>query len=387
VAPPILALLDENGQPRQSFRHQRDFGFVISGHGGSGEVQAPLVFVGFQPGQDLNWESYKGLDLQGKIILLLADNAPVDFPTEALIRGAAGVLWITDNGPHAIRSQLQLADPDGDYVRLPTLPIFRIRPAVADSLLAPAGVKLDTLRRQLVDWPEAQSQPWFVQELETQVMMSLTLTEPEEIELVNVLGYLPGQDVVLDDQLVIVSAHYDGLGREPDGTVYPAVNDNASGVAVLLETARLWQERGLTPRRTVLFAAWGGSALDQSGAEAYFTGYVGKISLLNPVAVFQLDNLGAGGDELRLDTTVRRLDDLMAESAARVGIPIRREAGSYHIYQEIVKGQAPSVLISWVDSQAIPEHDRLERIDPEKLSRAGQTIILALTNAARLPNY
>ena len=121
--------------------------------------------------------------LQGKIVLLLVHNAPSNFPTEALIRGAAGVLWVTDDGPHAVRSQLQLADPDGDYVRSPTLPIFRIRPAVADSLLTPAGVQLDTLRRHLAGWPEAQSRPWFVQELETQVMMSLTLTDAAKDQL------------------------------------------------------------------------------------------------------------------------------------------------------------------------------------------------------------
>ncbi len=386
VEPPVLAWLDENGQPRQTFHHQQDFSFVIEGHGGSGQVQAPLAFVGFQ-GRELTWEAYKGLDLQDRIILLLADNAPPDFPTEALIRGAKGVLWVTDDRSATLRSQIQLAHAPSDYLRLPSLPIFRIRPAVAETLLAQAGLDLATLRDQLVDWPAEREESWLVRELDTQVLMSLALTEPEEVELVNVLGYLPGGDIALDDQLIVVSAHYDGLAGEPDGTVYPGANDNASGVAVLLEIVRLWHEQGMAPRRGVLFAVWGGGELDQSGAEAYFNGYLGAISLLNPVAVFQLDNLGAGGNSLRIETNSTRLDNLMEESATQMGLALRRGGGSYHPYQAFLKHQTQSVLISWNDSQAIPEHDVLERIRPDKLSNAGETIILALTNAVRLPDY
>jgi hypothetical protein len=152
--------------------------------------------------------------------------------------------------------------------------------------------------------------------------------------------------------------------------------------------ARLWQERGLTPRRGVLFAAWAGGQLDQAGAQTYFDGYLGPISLLDPVAVFQLDNLGAGGDTLRIETNSSRLDNLLAESATQVGLTLRRGGGSYHGYQEFLKSQTQSVLISWSDSQAtMPERDIIERIRPEKLSHAGETVILALTNAVRLPEY
>jgi len=386
LTPPALAILDEAGQPRQTFLPRRDFGFVIEGHGGPGEVQAPLVFVGFK-GPGLAREEYRGLDLQGRIVLLLADNAPEDFPTEALIRGAAGVLWVTGDGPYDVRSELQLAGQASDYLRRPTLPIFRIRPAVAETLLAQAGLDLPDLRRQVTRWPEDREELWLVRELDTLVKMSVTLSEPQDVELLNVLGYIAGGDIALDSELVIISAHYDGPGRQPDGAVYPAANDNASGVAVLLEIARLWQEQGLTPRRGVLFAAWAGGELNQAGPAAFFDGYLGGVSLLEPVAAFQLDNLGAGGERLRLDTNSARLDELVAQSAGQLGLRLRRGGGSYHPYQEFVKGQTQAVLIGWEDGQALPEYDVIERIRPEKLSSAGETVILALTNAVRLPDY
>ena len=191
----------------------------------------------------------------------------------------------------------------------------------------------------------------------------------------------------MNDQLVIVSAHYDTLPGEPDGTLYAGANDNGSGLAVLLEVARLWQEQGLTPRRGVLFAAWAGGELDQSGSGAFINGYLGGISLLNPVAIFQLDNLGAGDSSLRLETNSDRLDELVAQSASQLGLSLRRGGGSYHPYQEFLKSQTQSALISWDNSQAIPEDDVIERIRPEKLSSAGETVILTLTNAVRLPDY
>ncbi len=388
VEQPTLAVLDANDQPVRAFRHQLDFGFLIDGHGGSGQAQAPLAFVGFRPGaRPRDPAAYKGLDLRGRVVLLLADNAPADFPTEALIRGAQGVLWVVSDDPHAVRSQVQLADPQGDYLRRPTLPIFRVRPAVAEALLEPAGLSLAALRDPLAAWP-ASDRAWLVQELTTQVRMSLQLTEPQNVELRNVLGVLPGQDLALNRQLVIVAAHYDGLGRDPDGTVYPAANDDATGVATMLEIARLWHERDMKPRRTVLFAAWAGGNLDRSGAEEFVLNYSGGLSVLQPVAVFQLDNLGAGGAALRVSPASGNLSDLLAWSAEQIGLAVRREAsGSYHAYQQVIQRRRPAILISWADSEIEPHRDTLARIDVRKLEEAGNAITLALIHASRQPSF
>ena len=140
LSQPYLALMGNNnnndGQPLQEFQHQLDFGFVIEGHGGGGDVEAPLTFVGLRLGQGhYDWESFKGLDLRDKIVVLLEGNAQPDFVTEVLIRGARGVLWISGDGRDDVRSQIQLADPDKDYLRQPNIPIFRIRPSVASAIV------------------------------------------------------------------------------------------------------------------------------------------------------------------------------------------------------------------------------------------------------------
>ncbi|MDH3718432.1 MAG: M20/M25/M40 family metallo-hydrolase, partial [Planctomycetota bacterium] len=81
------------------------------------------------------------------------------------------------------------------------------------------------------------------------------------VEAVNVVGVLPGKRADWRDQSVIVSAHYDHLGRGwPDvhsgdeGKLHPGADDNASGVAVLLEMARHFAAQGGGSRNLVVVA-------------------------------------------------------------------------------------------------------------------------------------
>jgi hypothetical protein len=71
----------------------------------------------------------------------------------------------------------------------------------------------------------------------------------------NVVGVLPGSDANLAGEIVLVSAHYDHLGKE-QGKVYPGAADNASGVAVLLETAKQMSLFEKRPKRSVAFVAF-----------------------------------------------------------------------------------------------------------------------------------
>jgi peptide/nickel transport system permease protein len=378
---PELALLGADGSVLRSFQHQIEFGFRIEGHGGSGSAEAPLTLVGFSPyRREWPWEAFRGMDLRGRIVVVLEGNAPPDFTTEALIRGALGVLLVTDE-PHAVRSHIQLADIRADYLRKPTLPILAITPDVADRFLGPDGLSVAALRQRLDEQRSARSNEWFADDLQAQARLHLALSEPREVAVRSVLGHWTGQDVVLDEQMIIVAAHYDGLGSDPDGTRYPAVNDGASGVATLLEIARLWHEADYEPRRTVLFVAWGGGELTRSGAQSYVEGYGGGLSLLNTVAVIQLDRLGAGEDVLEIIHEPRQVVDLLRDNAGRLAIPVRLGSGDTHRYQEIVAARRPAVTLRWAGSEVDPRLDT--SIDRSKLQAAGELVNLALITMSR----
>ncbi len=387
LSQPTLTLLDATGQPLQVFRHRFDFGFVIDGHGGSGETQAPLVFVSFQPGkQQWQWEDYQGLDLRDRIVLAFAEHAPPDFATEALIRGAEGVLWIVDDAPASIQSQIQLASPEQDYLRKPTLPIYRIPPSVAEALLEANGLTLSDLRAA-ADPRLDPDHSWRVQDLDVQAAMSLALSEPQDVELRNVMGRLAGKDIALDQELVGVMAHFDGLGQDPDGTVFQGANDNASGTAVLLEILRLWNEREFTPRRTMLFAVWAGANLDYSGAEAFYDNPSANLAYSQPVAYVQLANLGAGEQALLVSQENGRLAELLVESANQVGLSVEFDDITYHPYQKPVADSPIGILVSRPNSATSIDLDTIDRIEQEKLGSAGEVLNLTLITLSRDPSY
>lgn len=127
------------------------------------------------------------------------------------------------------------------------IPAYLISETVAEDLHVGTTYALDGLSVGFSAMP-----------LSTTVRMAVTTEEQEAITARNVLGIPPGPDPAHRDQVVVViGAHYDHLGLEPDGAVMNGANDNASGLATMLEIARVWQVTGYRPARRVLFAARG----------------------------------------------------------------------------------------------------------------------------------
>ncbi len=89
---------------------------------------------------------------------------------------------------------------------------------------------------------------------------------PGEVLGVNVGAKIPGSDPALADRWVILGAHYDHLGRRGD-VIYPGADDNASGVAMMLEVARSLAESGEKPRRGVILV---GFDLEERGPKGEF---------------------------------------------------------------------------------------------------------------------
>ncbi len=375
---PVLALLDETGQTVRSFTYHVDFGVDINGHGGPGEANAPVALLTFSK-PSYRIEEFEGLDLRGRIALYLADNAPPDFAVEALLHGAEGIVVINDND---ITPRLQLADSDKDYLRPVVLPIFHIKAAAADELLAPDGLSVEELIQQSAQ-PAPEEPPWEMHELSRRLHMRLELSPVHEVTTDNVLGVLRGADAQLNKQLVIVAAHYDGAGRQPDGTVLQGANDGASGVAVMLEILRLWTARGFQPRRTMYFAAWAGGEWEHSGAHEYLT-VQSPYSVLEIAAVINLDGLGRGGNELRVSGDAK-LADLLLRTADSNGVPAREGATGHHPYQNAFRAQ--NLTVGWADDGLPPTEDTIDNINVAQLSVAGQAINLALITLGREYDY
>jgi hypothetical protein len=202
---------------------------------------------------------------------------------------------------------LMILEDDGPYVRsgygfgeLIDIPAFSINKTIAEDILAGSQYTLDDLNRLDVHT-----------KLDTVVHMACSF-ETIEVEGRNVLGLLPGSDPVLKDEIIIVGAHYDHVGIDQDGTIYNGADDNASGIAVIMEIIRLWRAQNIQPLRSVLFVAWDGEEVGLKGSGYYVS--TPLYPLVNTVALLNLDCLGVG-DNLFIYGEENEVTDQLQASA------------------------------------------------------------------------
>ncbi|MFY0563790.1 M28 family metallopeptidase [Archangium lansingense] len=242
----------------------------------SGTVDARLVFVGYGLSiPEAGYDDLAGQDLKGKIAVIVLGGMPSSVPgnlashystPDELARtfaraGAVGVIALPNlhvmeiPWERAVESQrhpvMALAHPTGQETG--DIPLFTLfNPAAANSLLAGSG---HTLEELLALADAGKPMPRFPLPVSLRGEVAL---EKSELSSLNVVGRLPGSDPTLAGESVVLSAHLDhlGLGAPENGDrVYNGVMDNATGVAALLEVARVLQEKKAHPRRTVLFVA------------------------------------------------------------------------------------------------------------------------------------
>src|SRR5262249_14975637 len=159
----------------------------------------------------------------------------------------------------------------------------------------------------------------------------------EPVQARNVIAVLPGANPALTDQALVVSAHYDHLGFGwPDaragakGQLHPGADDNASGVAVMLELARLMADT--KPERSVIFAAFAGEEAGLVGARHYVRAAQASgapFALSGHIADLNLDTVGrlADGKVTIFGTgSARELPFIFMGASAVTGIPTQAVA-------------------------------------------------------------
>jgi len=157
------------------------------------------------------------------------------------------------------------------------------------------------------------------------------------LESPNVIGMIRGSDPELADEYVIYTAHWDhfGIGEPVDGdSIYNGAQDNAAGVASMLEVAKAWTLAQPAPRRSALFIATTAEESGFWGAVTYIENPI--VPLENTLAVINIDGINVWGPAE--DMTIVGLgrstldDDLTAVLAGQGRSPIpdpEPEKGSY----------------------------------------------------------
>jgi Zn-dependent M28 family amino/carboxypeptidase len=217
---------------------------------------------------------------------------------------------------------------------------------------------------------------------------------------------LRGRDPRLREEYVVVTAHLDHLGvAAPDqrgDSIYNGADDNASGVAALVEIAKALGRLQLRPRRSVLFFATSGEEIGIRGSE-YFTGHP-PVPLERIVADINLDGIGRswqrdtvsaeGGPLSTLGGTVREVAGAHPELSLRIvddQWPDRDYFGSSDQIWFARRG-VPSVFLSSTgpDAHYHRPSDEAATIDGDitsRIARLAAWLALSVADAAARPRW
>ncbi len=389
---PLLQILDDDGNPLHSFSYRMDFvdwtEFVSTR--GHAEARVMGLVTGLHPGtSETDVYGLGKLQLYDKVIIVREQ----DF-FNIHIGMAAAVLVISDD-PLALQQRHLysplLWDPSPP-------PVLRISRETADMLLTTCGSSLAELEERAEGLGLGEA---YLTEPGVNVLVEVWPTQDESFNeyYYNVIGYIPGTGAAvqapgglnLDHYVVMVSAYYDGLGTAPDGTLYPGANDNASGVAAMLEIARVLKETPYQPKRTVVFVAWAGGERREGLSLINVMGAKVGFSSLTVDSVLELSGVGAGtGESIYLgEGSSYRLVQLIERAAGRLGFSTTTRGRDPHYGHGTRVGfggrKALTAYISWdgSDHLAHTPQDTLEMIDPEKLAKVGRTTLLTLLMLSR----
>ena len=282
---------------------------------------APLVFVGYGvKAPERHWDDFKGVDLHGKIMVVLindpdfeADKTDDAFDKfdgksmtyygrwtykfeEAARQGAAGILIVHETGPAAygwaiVKNSNTI--PQFDIVRedpKASHPLLQgwVQRAVAVDLFKSAGLDFEALKKAA---RQANFKPVVLKGASFSADYGV---KTETITTHNILAKLTGKS--RPDQTVLYSAHWDHLGIGPadakGDVIYNGALDNASGVAGMLEIARVFSQAPKTDR-TVAFMAVTAEEKGLLGSEYY--GLHPIFPLATTVADLNLDGVQVAG--------------------------------------------------------------------------------------------
>lgn len=388
---PTLELLDANGNVTESLLYREDFAEYVQPYVTYGEAAGEIVGLSAGPDPETGKADAFGLrslDLRGKV--LVVREADVD---RLNLGGTSGVLVVAEDAANIVRKKLFHRELSNVGQGTPTL---YITPRAADRLLETAGVRLDdltTIEEELKPGEARLTNPGAT------VRLQIRGKETEKLDekCYNVIGYVSGTGggTGLDSQVIVVGAYYDGLGRIPDGVLYPGANDNASGVAEMLETARVIKQGGFQPKKTIVFVAWsGGERYESLSITNIMNAKVG-FNQLTVEAVLELSGVGGGsGNEVALGQgSSFRLVNLFQSAGSTLGVPTTTRGRYPHTGFESLSGfggrSALTAFISWngSDRTAHTEQDSADNIDPAKLRATGEMTVLACTVLGREVNY
>ena len=255
------------------------------GFSSNGRIEnAPAVFVNYGiSAKELNHDDYASVDVKDKVVIALDGTPDKDNPhgpfarytdprwkaLAAKDRGARALVLLSHEDKFSDERLASLRYDNGGEAGLPVIVLSKS-----------AGDRF-------VGTGEIDKLSWFL----------VVDIARKNAPAANVIGILEGSDPQLKQEAIVIGAHYDHLGTGGEGSLAPregevhhGADDNASGVAAVLELARILSAERAQVRRTIIFIAFSGEEEGLIGSNFYVNHPV--VPLAETVAMINMDMIG-----------------------------------------------------------------------------------------------
>lgn len=214
------------------------------------------------------------------------------------------------------------------------------------------------------------------------VRLQVSCMQYKNPEGYNVVGYIPGSDPALKDEVIVVGCTYDGVGNDAE-TAFPAAME-AGGASIGLEAARVIGNSAVKPKRTVVFAFWDAENTRDKGTHDFLNKYFKEEG--QKVFYIDLRNFGSvKAKEIMLDTShILPKDVLMQKYVRQIKKNARRnevkldygKIGSLTTF-DFVNSDINTLIIdsSNIEDDIKTPLDNIGNIDRGKLEKPGQMIV------------
>lgn len=332
-----------------SFTAGKDFQpFSFSSSSGA---EGSVVFAGFGivgQSDSLKWDDYNNLDVAGKWVMLLRGDPEPDNPSSSFIpqssdrakaltakdKGAKGVLLVS---PSSIDRTDQTIDISFDKsVSDSGIPVISITRKTAGAILKLTGSPVDSLEKQML----ASKKPVSF-ELKGTLSAATEIIREKKVSR-NIINIIEGNNPALKDEYIVIGAHYDHLGEGGQGSgsrvpdtiaIHPGADDNASGVAALIELSRFFSMPENHQGRSLIFIVFGAEEMGLVGSRYFVDNKIVPSSSIK--AMINLDMVGRlGTDGSRSITiygtgTFKEADSILNRAEKEHGFAFKRIADGY----------------------------------------------------------
>jgi Zn-dependent M28 family amino/carboxypeptidase len=280
------------GPNGESLQLQLGKDFAVVAMGGSGTVEAPVVFVGYGLTAD-KYNDYADVDVKGKVVVILRKAPGHDQKEEgeprftdrerqrlgilrtkaatAKEKGAVGILFVNDN-VEAAQTQDRLlpfaySARDASLNGVPSVHVHR---TLINQMLAGTGTDLNTVEKGIDESYKPKSM-----ELKGWTCKIVTKIETQPIKVKNVIGIVEGSGP-LAEEAIVIGAHYDHLGYGEPGSlafgsrdIHHGADDNGSGSTSVIELARRFGAKKDYKGRKLIFMTYSGEERGLLGSVHY----------------------------------------------------------------------------------------------------------------------